>query len=42
VEEKVVRLQAKKRELASAIDESGAGDAAGWSMDELETMLQVD
>ncbi len=39
VEEKVVRLQAKKRELASAIDESGAGDAAGWSMDELESML---
>ena len=39
VEEKVVRLQAKKRELASAIDESGAGDAAGWSMEELESML---
>ena len=39
VEEKVVRLQAKKRELASAIDENGAGDAAGWSMDELESML---
>ena len=40
VEEKVVRLQAKKRELASAIDENGAGDAAGWSMDELESMLE--
>jgi SNF2 family DNA or RNA helicase len=39
VEEKVVRLQAKKRELASAIDENGAGDAVGWSMDELESML---
>jgi len=39
VEEKVVRLQAKKRELASAIDENGAGDAAGWTMDELESML---
>ena len=39
VEEKVVRLQAKKRELASAIDENGAGDAAGWSMDDLESML---
>ncbi len=39
VEEKVVRLQAKKRELASAIDESGTGDAAGWSMEELESML---
>jgi superfamily II DNA or RNA helicase len=39
VEEKVVRLQARKRELASAIDESGAGDAAGWSMDELESVM---
>ncbi len=39
VEEKVVRLQAKKRELASAIDESGTGDAAGWSMQEMESML---
>ncbi|MGL4401499.1 MAG: SNF2-related protein [Luteolibacter sp.] len=39
VEEKVVRLQARKRELASAIDESGAGDAVGWSMEELESML---
>jgi superfamily II DNA or RNA helicase len=39
VEEKVVRLQAKKRELASVIDENGAGEAAGWSMDELESML---
>lgn len=39
VEEKVVRLQAKKRELASVIDENGAGDAAGWTMDELESML---
>jgi superfamily II DNA or RNA helicase len=39
VEEKVLRLQAKKRELATAIDESGAGDAMGWSMDELESML---
>ncbi len=39
VEEKVVRLQAKKRELASAIDEDGIGDAADWSMEELESML---
>jgi SNF2 family DNA or RNA helicase len=39
VEEKVVRLQAKKRELSSAIDEDGIGDAAGWSMEELESML---
>ncbi|HEX7262449.1 MAG TPA: DEAD/DEAH box helicase, partial [Luteolibacter sp.] len=40
VEEKVVRLQAKKRELASAIDENGAGDAAGWSMQELAEVLR--
>ncbi len=40
VEEKVIRLQAKKRELASVIDESGAGDAAGWSMDELESLMR--
>jgi superfamily II DNA or RNA helicase len=39
VEEKVVRLQVRKRELASAIDEEGAGDATGWSMEELESML---
>ncbi len=39
VEEKVVKLQAKKRELASAIDENGAGDAAGWSMEDLESIL---
>lgn len=39
VEEKVVRLQAKKRELASAIDENGVGDAAGWSMDELASVI---
>jgi superfamily II DNA or RNA helicase len=40
VEEKVVRLQAKKRELALAIDETGTGDATGWSMEELESMLE--
>ena len=40
VEEKVVRLQAKKRELAGAIDEAGEGDAAGWSMEELEAVLR--
>ncbi|MGD9418138.1 MAG: DEAD/DEAH box helicase, partial [Verrucomicrobiota bacterium JB025] len=39
VEEKVVRLQAKKRELAAAIDESGGGDAAGWSLEELEGLM---
>ena len=42
VEEKVVRLQAKKRELATAIDENGAGDAAGWSMEDLEAVMTGD
>jgi superfamily II DNA or RNA helicase len=39
VEEKVLRLQAGKRALAAAIDESGAGDAAGWSMQDLKGLL---
>ena len=39
VEEKVVRLQAKKRELAAAIDETGAGDAVGWSLEDLQGIL---
>jgi superfamily II DNA or RNA helicase len=39
VEEKVVRLQGKKRELAAAIDEGGSGDASGWSMEDLESVL---
>ena len=39
VEDKVVRLQAKKRQLAAAIDESGTGDAAAWSMDDFQTLL---
>lgn len=40
VEEKVVKLQAKKRELASVIDdENGVGDAAGWSMEDLKSVI---
>ena len=39
VEEKVIDLQAKKREVASAIDEGGAGDAAGWSDQDLRNLL---
>ena len=43
VEEKVVKLQAKKRELASVIDdENGVGDAAGWSMEDLASVMRVD
>lgn len=42
VEEKVVRLQAKKRELAAAIDETGVGDAVGWSMDDLKAVITGD
>jgi superfamily II DNA or RNA helicase len=40
VEEQVLRLQARKRALAEAIDESGAGDAPGWSMEELKAMIR--
>ncbi len=40
VEEKVVRLQARKKELAGAIDESGAGDAVGWSDADLDAVLR--
>lgn len=40
VEEKVLRLQARKRELATAIDEGGGGDAAGWTMEELVSVLE--
>lgn len=39
VEEKVIDLQAKKREVASAIDEGGAGDAGGWSDQDLRELL---
>lgn len=39
VEEKVVRLQEKKRQLAASIDESGDGDAPGWSMEDFEAVL---
>ena len=42
VEEKVVRLQAKKRELAAAIDEQGAGDGAGWSLEDLKRVISED
>lgn len=40
VEEKVVRLQQRKRELAAAIDETGMNDAAGWSIDELGSLME--
>ena len=39
VEEKVVRLQARKRALAAAIDETGTADAAGWTMEDLKEVL---
>lgn len=39
VEEQVVRLQQKKRELAAAIDEGGVGDAPGWSTAELKSLI---
>ena len=40
VEEKVLALQARKRALASAIDEAGAADAANWSEAELVRLLE--
>ena len=40
VEEKVVSLQNKKRRLASVIDESGGGDAAGWNEEELMDLMR--
>ena len=40
VEEKVVKLQAKKRELAAVIDdENGVGDATGWTTDDLKSVI---
>jgi len=39
VEEKVVRLQARKRNIAASIDESGTGDSPTWSMSELEAVM---
>ena len=39
VEEKVLRLQARKRDLAAAIDESGENDAADWSEADLVSVL---
>lgn len=42
VEEKVVRLQAKKRELSSSLDESGGGDVPGWSIDDFKALMGGD
>ncbi|MES2997461.1 MAG: DEAD/DEAH box helicase [Verrucomicrobiota bacterium] len=39
VEEKVVRMQEKKRELAAVIDEDGGGDAK-WSIEELKRVFE--
>lgn len=39
VEEKVLAMQARKRRLASLVDDAGGGDAAGWSMEELQSLL---
>ena len=39
VEEKVLRLQARKRDLAAAIDEFGQSDAADWSEADLVSVL---
>lgn len=39
VEEKVLRLQAKKRDLAAVIDEAGGGDPGGWNVDDFRSVL---
>jgi SNF2 family DNA or RNA helicase len=39
VEEKVLRLQARKRLLAAVIDEAGGGDAPGWSLEDFNAVL---
>jgi len=39
VEEQVVRMQQRKRELAAVVEDDGSGDAAGWSMEELRSLL---
>lgn len=40
IEEKVVRLQSKKRDLAAGIDESGDGDAPAWTMDDMAAVMR--
>jgi SNF2 family DNA or RNA helicase len=39
VEEKVLRLQAKKRNLAAVIDDSGMSEAPGWSDADLRAVM---
>lgn len=39
VEEKVVRLQEKKRNLASVIDEAGDGDPVSWGVEDFRSVL---
>jgi superfamily II DNA or RNA helicase len=39
VEEKVVRLQEKKRNLASVIDEAGEGDPVAWGAEDFKAVL---
>ncbi|MCX6875240.1 MAG: DEAD/DEAH box helicase [Verrucomicrobia bacterium] len=40
VEEKVLRLQSRKRALSAAIDESGCGEAPGWSETDLRAVME--
>jgi superfamily II DNA or RNA helicase len=40
VEEKVVRLQAKKRDLASGIDETGEGEPTGWGVEDFKSVFE--
>lgn len=40
VEEKVVRLQAKKRDLAAVIDEAGEGEPTGWGVEDFKSVFE--
>lgn len=40
VEEKVVRLQEKKRDLASVIDEAGEGDQLSWDIEDFKSVFE--
>jgi superfamily II DNA or RNA helicase len=40
VEEKVLEMQARKREIAMAVDEGGGGDAIGWTESELRQLME--
>ncbi len=42
VEEKVVRLQEKKRQYAATLDEAGGGDSPAWGLEDLKAVITGD